>query len=130
MYLANAGQVVCAQGSRDDIEQEPRRRMEEGQQMRHWKAAARFLPAGLAEGVLQGGCVRHRSARTVDQKSPMTVPPAVIEQRATAQMLAQRTHQILEDAQRQPLPGLAVGLAATSDSAQTRHMRTRGVAVQ
>src|SRR6266704_2684027 len=60
----------------------------------------------------------------------MTVPAAVVEHRAATQEMAERVQQVLQEAQRQPLAGVAVGLTAASDGAQTRHLGTRGVAVE
>src|SRR5262249_44775976 len=104
--------------------------MEECQQVHHRKAAARLLSAGLTEGLLQGWGVGHRSARTIDKKSSMAVPPTLIEHRAAAQVMAECTQQVSQNRYWQPLPGLAIGLAATSDATQSRHMRARRVAVQ
>jgi hypothetical protein len=60
----------------------------------------------------------------------VTVPTSVIEHRTAAQVMAERPQQVLQDAQRQPLASLAIGLAAASDSAQAGHLRARRVAVE
>ena len=89
MHVADARQVMSAQRSGEDVQQQAGGCMKQRQDVHLRKAATGLLRAGLAERLLQCRRVRHRTTGTVDQECPMTVPTIVVQSGAAVQTEAQ-----------------------------------------
>lgn len=93
--------VVRPQGSGQRLQQKAGAGVEQDQQMRHRKAAARLLHAGLAKLGLQLRRVRHGEAGAIDEKDAMAEPAAILRLHDRLQGLRDVLQQPLEDRQRQ-----------------------------
>jgi hypothetical protein len=95
------------------------------------KAASWFLVRRLAEVLLQRRCVGQREARGIGDQHAMSQPAIGIGQGAGQQQLSRGVgQQALEELQRQPLAGHAVGRAAEGETGQVRQRIESDIAMQ
>jgi hypothetical protein len=72
------GEIVGEKRRDDQFQEHPGARMAQPQQSRHGKAAPRSLLCRLAERVLEGRSIGHRTARAIDEEGAMARPSPVV----------------------------------------------------
>jgi hypothetical protein len=79
--LLHLGEVVGEEGRDHQLQEHPGARMEEPQEVSHGNAAPRPLLCRLAERVLEGRRIGHRTSRAIDEKGAMAMPPPFVQGR-------------------------------------------------
>lgn len=124
VHALNPGKVVRPQRSRQHPQQKAGAGIKQCQETGHRKSAAGPLSPRLSEGFLQRGRVGHRTGRTIHVPKTVASPAGGY---LRTDSTRHRLHQPLEEFQRQPRSGLAVGLASDIQIHEVGHVITGDV---
>jgi hypothetical protein len=102
--------------------------MEQPQQPRYGKAAARPLPRRLAERALQGRSTRHGASRAIDEKGAMAMPPSFV-QGGWLHGTPETLEEAGEEVEREFGTRLTVGRCTEPQARQMGQMTTGGMAM-
>lgn len=124
------GLLVGVQGEPQGAAHQPAEGVEQAQDLGHRKAAALLAPLGLAEGLLRVGRVGGDGAGAVHQIRPQPAPQLVGGRAGREHRRRRLLQQRLEDLQRQPHAGLAVGRGRDRGLGQVPQVGHGGVEAQ
>src|SRR6266850_1048260 len=129
MDLLDLCQIVGQQGRADQLSQEARPGMKEGQQVDDGEATAGALLGGLTKLFLQDRGIRHGAARAVDKKRPMSMPAAFLGDGGLGR-LTQALQEVFEHADRELGAGLTVRRGTEIEAGEMGEMATGRMAME
>src|SRR5712691_3542459 len=122
-------QIVGQQGRADQLGEEARPSMEEGQQADDGEATAGALLGGLPTLLLSHRRIRHGAARAVDKKRPMAMPAAFLGDGGLGR-LTQALQEVFEHADRELGAGLTVRRGTEREAGEMGEMATGRIAME
>src|SRR5919198_3394595 len=129
MDRLHPGEIVGEEGRDDQLEEHTGARMAQPQQSRHGEAAPRPRLCWLAEGLLEGRGIGHGTARAIDEKRAMAMPPPFV-QGGSLHGATETLEEESEEVPREFGTRLTGGRRREPQARQMRQMTAGGVAMQ